>query len=77
MKPIILIPPQMDVPFQFYISTIDFALGLILDQKNEVKKEKLVYYLSHNLAIYKTSYVHLKKLSRNSVFCPKFETLLA
>uniref|UniRef100_A0A2N9FZ87 Uncharacterized protein n=1 Tax=Fagus sylvatica TaxID=28930 RepID=A0A2N9FZ87_FAGSY len=60
-NPPVLAPPKLRRPLNLYLSVIEDALGSMLAQKDEDKKEHAIYYLSKRLKDYETRYIAIKK----------------
>ena len=57
----VLAPPKPGRPLNLYLSVIEDALGSMLTQEDEEKKEHAIYYLSKRLKDYETRYTVVEK----------------
>lgn len=67
----ILVPPKDSLPFQLYLLMIDFALGIMLAQKNDLDREQSIYYLNWTLIDYELRYIYMECLCLAIIFVVK------
>ena len=57
----ILVPPMLGQPLFLYLSISDMALGCMLAQLDDSRKEKAIYYLSKRMLEYEMRYVMIER----------------
>lgn len=76
LNPHVLIPPRNAITFHLYLLATNFALGVMLAQKNDQAKEQAIYYLNHTLVDYELHYVYIERFFSHPSICnKKIETL--
>jgi hypothetical protein len=72
----VLVPPQRDKPFHFYLSVGDTSIASVVVQVYE-NKEKVVFYLSRRILDTETRYHKMEKLRLCLFFtCTKLQHIL-
>ena len=59
--PPVLIPPKSGKPLLLYLSIIEDVIGSILEQEDDDKNERILYYLSKRFHDYETKYTPIEK----------------
>jgi hypothetical protein len=68
LTPPVLMPPVPDQPLILYISAIVAALGALLAQQDETRKERVFYYINRTLVGYELNYTSIEKTCLAVVF---------
>ena len=58
----VLVPPILRCPLLLYLSVSDMALGCMLAQLEESRKEQVIYYLSKRMLEYECRYIMIERL---------------
>jgi hypothetical protein len=75
-KPPVLVPPQQDKPFYFYLSVGDTSIASVVIQVHD-GKERVVFYLSRRMLDAETRYPDIEKLCLCLFFtCTKLRHIL-
>ena len=75
-KPLVLVPPQQDMPFYVYLSIGDTSIASMLVQKHD-RQERVVFYLSRRMLDAETRYPEIEKLCLYLFFtCTKLHHIL-
>ena len=61
VKPPILVPLRPEKPLLLYLTTTDIAMGTLLTQYEETRKENAIYYISKKMLPYEEKYSPLEK----------------
>ena len=62
LSPPVLVPPMPGRPLFLYLSVSDMALGCMLAQIDDLRKERAIYYLSKTMLEYEMRYVMIECL---------------
>ncbi|RVW68632.1 Retrovirus-related Pol polyprotein from transposon 17.6 [Vitis vinifera] len=62
LSPPVLVPPMPGRPLLLYLSVSDMALGCMLAQLDDSKKERAIYYLSKRILEYEMRYVMIERM---------------
>ena len=62
VSPPVLVPPIPGHPLLLYLSVSDMALGCMLAQLNDSRKEQTIYYLSKRMLEYECRYIMIERL---------------
>ena len=62
ISPPILMPPTLGCPLLLYLSISDMALGCMLAQLDDSRKEQAIYYLSKRMLKYECKYIMIEHL---------------
>lgn len=64
----VMVASDWDKPFQVYVDTLAFAIGVVLSQKDNAKKDHPIYYASRQLSIAEKNYTTTKREALGMVF---------
>ena len=62
LSPPVLVPPTSGRPLLLYLSVSDIALGCMLAQLDDSRKERAIYYLSKRMLEYECKYIMIERL---------------
>ena len=62
LSPLILVPPMSGRSLLLYLSVSDMALGCMLVQLDDSRRERAIYYLSKRMLEYEMRYVMIEHL---------------
>ena len=62
LSPPVLVPPTPGRPLLLYLSVSDMALGCMLAEIDDSRKERAIYYLSKRMLEYDVKYVMIERL---------------
>ena len=71
MNPLVLQPPKPEKPLILYLAIEKDAIGAMLAQEGERKKEHAVYYLSKKLLQYEANYSLVEKMCLAVIWATK------
>ena len=71
LSPSVLVPPMLGRPLLLYLSVLDMALGCMLAQLDDSRKEQTIYYMSKRMLEYEMRYVMIECLYLALVWATK------
>ncbi|OAE22840.1 hypothetical protein AXG93_2100s1000 [Marchantia polymorpha subsp. ruderalis] len=73
----VLRSPDWNRPFHVYVDTSAFAIGVVLSQKDDNKKDYPIYFASHQLSVAERKYTTTEREALGMVYsCKKFRHYL-
>ena len=71
LSPLVLVPPIVGRPLLLYLLVLDMALECMLDQLDNLGKERAIYYLSKRMLEYECRYIMIERLCLALVWTTK------
>jgi hypothetical protein len=66
-RALLLFPPDYCRDYFLYLAALDYTIGMVLVQEDDVHNEHVIYYLSRSLTPTEIKYQHVKKLALATV----------